>query len=199
MGPIEALWLVLAGVFVILGVMRGFLKELGLTTVMIVWLFAMDQIIPRLEEIIRQPDSFLSRIGITEATRDTPLWLIFTLGTLVVVYIAYQGETLAFAGTPPKGLQGPLLGLLVGAINGYLVCGTLWWILNRYNYPIRSLGLFVDYDPGSGLALSPDANNIVNVLKLLPPDLLGQGVDTAQVQGVLPLLVITMILLRVVR
>ncbi len=92
MGPIEALWVVLSLVFVMLGVMRGFLKELGLTTVMIVWLFAMDQIIPRLEEYIRQPDSLLSKIGLTEATRDTPLWLLFTLGTFLVVYIAYQGE-----------------------------------------------------------------------------------------------------------
>ena len=199
MGPIEGLWLVLANVFVILGGIRGFLKELGLTTVMIVWLFAMDQMIPRLEDSIRQPESVLSRIGITEATRDTPLWLLFTLGTLLVVYIAYHGETLAFAGKPPKGMLGTLLGVLIGAINGYLVCGTLWWILNRYNYPIRSLGLFIDYDAANGLALTPDANSFVNVLKLLPPDLLGQGVDTAQLQGVLPLLVITMILLRVVR
>jgi len=199
MGPIEALWLVLTGVFVLLGAMRGFLKELGLTTVMIVWLFAIDQMIPRLEDYIRQPESVLSQIGITEATRDTPLWLLFTLGTLLVVYIAYHGETLAFAGKPPKGMLGTLLGVLIGVINGYLVCGTLWWILNRYNYPIRSLGLFLDYDPASGLALTPDANSFVNVLKLLPPDLLGQGVDTAQLQGVLPLLVITMILLRVVR
>ena len=199
MGPIEGLWLVLANVFVILGGIRGFLKELGLTTVMIVWLFAMDQMIPRLEDSIRQPESVLSRIGITEATRDTPLWLLFTLGTLLVVYIAYHGETLAFAGKPPKGMLGTLLGVLIGVINGYLVCGTLWWILNRYNYPIRSLGLFIDYNPANGLALTPDANNFVNVLKLLPPDLLGQGVDTVQLQGVLPLLVITLILLRVVR
>src|SRR4030067_1051454 len=110
MGPIEGLWLGLANVFVILGGIRGFLKELGLTTVMIVGLFAMDQKIPRLGGSIRQPESVLSRIGITEATRDTPLWLLFTLGTLLVVYIAYHGETLAFTGKSPKGLPGPVPG-----------------------------------------------------------------------------------------
>ena len=199
MGPIEALWLVLAGVFIILGVMRGFLKELGLTTVMIVWLFALDQIIPRLEEWIRTatPGSVLSTLGLTQATRDTPLWLLFTLGTVIVVYIAYQGETLAYEGTSPKGLQGFMLGVMIGAINGYLVCGTLWWILNRYNYPVRGLGLFIDYGPG--MTLSPGANQIVNGLKLLPPDLLGQGADTPELQGVLPLLLISLVLLRVVR
>jgi len=199
MGPIEGVWFTLIGVFIFLGIIRGFLKELGLTTVMIVWLFAMDQIIPRLEDLIRQPDSFLGRIGIVDATKATPLWLLFTLITIVVVYISYEGETLAFQGTPPKGAQGIILGALIGAINGYLVTGTLWWILHQYNYPIRGTGLFFDFNPAAGQVLSPLADQIVNGLKLLPPDLLGQGVETATSLGVLPLLVITMVLLRVVR
>ncbi len=199
MGPIEGLWASLVVVFILLGVIRGFLKELGLTTVMIVWLFGMDQIIPRLEDYIRTsaPGSFLERLNITEATMDTPLWLLLTAITVVVVFIAYQGETLAFEGTPPKGPQGILLGVLVGAINGYLVCGTLWWILNRYDYPIKATGMFIDFSPTS--VLSPAADQLVNQLKLLPPDLLGQGADVATTLGVLPLLVVTMVLLRVVR
>ena len=199
MGPIEGLWASLVVVFILLGLIRGFLKELGLTTVMIVWLFGMDQIIPRLEDYIRAsgPGSFLERLNITEATMDTPLWLLLTAITLAVVYIAYQGETLAFEGTPPKGPQGILLSVLVGAINGYLVCGTLWWILNRYHYPILATGMFIDFSPTS--VLSPAADQLVNQLKLLPPDLLGQGADTATTLGVLPLLVVTMVLLRVVR
>ena len=197
MGPIEALWLTLVGIFIFLGVIRGFLKELGTTTVMIVWLFGMDQIIPRLEFLIRQPESPLAQFGLTDAAKGAPLWLLFTLITVLVVYISYQGETLAFEGTPPKGAQGILLGALIGAINGYLVCGTLWWILNRYDYPLRATGLFVNYSATS--VLSPTADTIVNQLKLLPPDLLGQGADAATSLGVLPLLVVTMILLRVVR
>lgn len=197
MGPIEGLWFVLLQVFVVLGVIRGFLKELGLTTVMIVYLFAIDQILPRLEELIKRPDSPLARIGLTEATKDTPLWLIFTLVTFIVVYIAYEGETLAFEGSSPKGLQGVALGALVGFINGYLVCGTLWWFLHRYNYPIQALGLFVPYGPTS--QLSPLATQIVVQMKLLPPDLLGAGAESPASLGVLPLLVVTMILLRVIR
>ena len=197
MGPIEGLWFSLVAVFILLGVIRGFLKELGLTTVMIVWLFGMDQIIPRVEDIIKQPDSPLARFGLLPDTKDTTLWLVFTLLTVAVVFIAYQGETLAFEGTPPKGLTGILLGALIGFINGYLVCGTLWWILNRYNYPVQSVGLFIPFSNTS--LLSPFGTQIVDNLKLLPPDLLGQGADTATSLGVLPLLVVTMILLRVVR
>ncbi|HLF29174.1 MAG TPA: hypothetical protein VJG32_22830 [Anaerolineae bacterium] len=197
MGPIEGMWLALVFVFILLGVIRGFLKELGLTTVMIVWLFGMDQIIPRVEDYIRSEGNFLEGIGITEANMGTWLWLLFTLITLVVVYVAYQGETLAFEGQPPKGVQGVLLGALIGAINGYLVTGTLWWLLNRYNYPIRATGMFIDFS--AAMPLTPAAERIVNELRLLPPDLLGQGADTATSLGVLPLLVVTMVLLRVIR
>jgi len=197
MGPIEGLWFVLLTVFVLLGIIRGFLKELGLTTVMIVYLFALDQILPRLEELIKRPDSPLARLGLTEATKDTPLWLIFTIVTIIVVYISYEGETLAFEGSAPKGAQGVALGALIGFINGYLVCGTLWWFLHRYNYPIQALGLFVRFNEAN--LLSPLATQIVVQMKLLPPDLLGAGAESATSLGVLPLLVITMILLRVIR
>lgn len=197
MGPIEGLWFSLVMVFILLGIIRGFLKELGLTTVMIVWLFGMDQILPRLEEMIRQPDSPLARFGLTPESMGTTLWLLFTLITVLVVFVAYQGETLAFEGTPPKGLSGVLLGALIGFVNGYLVCGTLWWILNRYNYPVESVGLFIPYSNTS--LLSPLGTQIVDNLRLLPPDLLGQGADSATSLGVLPLLVVTMVLLRVVR
>ncbi|HEY4691244.1 MAG TPA: hypothetical protein VIK33_18180 [Anaerolineae bacterium] len=202
MGPLEGLWASLVFVFIMLGVIRGFLKELGLTTVMIVWLFGMDQIIPRLEGFIQTqsavPGSFVTRIGLTPATQNTSLWLLFTLITLAVVYVSYQGETLAFEGTPPRGVLGVLFGALIGAINGYLVCGTLWWLLDHYNYPIQSTGLLLRV-PETGTFLTPAAEQIVHALKLLPPDLLGQGAQSPDTLGVLPVLVVTMILLRVVR
>jgi len=201
MGPIEGLWASLVVVFILLGVIRGFLKELGLTTVMIVWLFGLDRLLPFLENLVREqsqnPGSFVVRIGLSGETMGTPLWLIFTLITLVVVFIAYQGETLAFEGSAPKGAVGVIYGVVIGAINGYLVCGTLWWLLHHYSYPIRATGLLVPYSPES--FLSPAATLIVDQLKLLPLDLLGQGADTSTSYGVLPFLVVTMILLRVVR
>lgn len=200
MGPIEGLWFSLIVVFIFLGIIRGFLKELGLTTVMIVFLFAMDQLLPRLEALIAEPDSFFQRIGITPETQGVTLSLLFSLMVVLVLYISYEGETLAFGGSAPKGLQGVLLGALIGFINGYLVCGTLWWILHRYNYVlVRSQGLFLDFNPGAGQVLSPLATQIVQELRLLPPDLLGQGVTDASVSPILALLVVTMVMLRVVR
>ena len=197
MGPLESFFFAIGFVFVFVGLIRGFLKELGLTTVMIVWLFAMDQLIPRVEGMIRGEDTFLVNLGLTATTMPTTLWLLLSAGTIVVVYIAYQGETLAFEGKPPKGMAGFLFSLLIGVINGYLVAGTLWWILNRYGYPIREVARLADFAPGQ--FLSPLANDIVNASRLLPPDLLGQGAESATTLGVLPLLVVTLVILRIVR
>jgi len=195
MVTLEAYFGGLVGIFTFVGIVRGFLKELGLTTVLLVWLFAMDLILPRMEEMIETPDSFMQRLGLTPQTDDMFMWLFFSVLTFIVVFIAYQGETLAFGGTAPKGLLGGLFALLIGLVNGYLTSGTLWWIMNRYNYPgpIQVLPY-----PGEVL-LSPVANNIVNAWKLLPPDLLAGGMDDPGTLGLLPVLLITMILLRVLR
>ena len=34
-----------------------------------------------------------------------------------------------------KGIVGSLLGFLIGAVNGYLLFGTIWWLMNFYQYP----------------------------------------------------------------
>ena len=135
MVTLEAYFGGLVGIFAFVGIIRGFLKELGLTTVLLVWLFAMDLILPRMEEMIETPGSFMQRLGLTPQTDDMFMWLFFSVLTVIVVFIAYHGETLAFGGTAPKGLLGGLFALLIGLVNGYLASGTLWWIMNRYNYP----------------------------------------------------------------
>ena len=192
MGPIDAFWLAIVFVFVFIALVRGYLKELGLTLVMLVYLFALDQILPR----ILSEGSFVERALPNPETRDLVLWLTFTVLCLVTVFIAYAGETLAFEGTPIKGVVGVVLNVIVGFVNGYLVAGTLWWLMDFFNYPIQQFGLLQAYSPDQ--LLPPNSELIVNQLHLLPPDLLAGGVgDTAL--GLLPFLLITMVLLRVVR
>jgi hypothetical protein len=148
-----------------------------------------------MEEIIETPGSFMERFGLTPQTDDMFLWLFFSALTVIVVFIAYHGETLAYGGTAPKGVLGGLFALLIGLVNGYLAAGTLWWIANRYNYP----GPIQVFAYSSESFLSPAANNIINTWKLLPPDLLAGGMDDPGTLGILPLLLVTMILLRVLR
>ena len=195
MVTLEAYFGGLVGIFAVIGLVRGFLKELGLTTVLLVWLFALDLVLPRMEELIETPGSFLQRLGLTPETDDMFMWLFFSVLTFIVVFIASHGETLAFGGTAPKGLLGGVFALLIGLVNGYLASGTLWWIMDRFNYPLRGLVF-----PFSGESLlSPLANNILNVSRLLPPDLLAGGMDEPGTLGILPVLLITLVLLRVFR
>jgi hypothetical protein len=201
MGPIEGLWGSLIVVFVFAGLVRGFLKELGVTVVLIVMLFGFDRLIPFLEDFINKGG--LVGIGVAPLTGDsaeakstaTLLWVVLTLLTISITFIAYQGETLAYEGNNPRFPIGMLLSVLVGAINGYLITGTLWWILDRYHYPAQQFKLI---DPGQ---LTAFAHQILDN-KLLPLDLLGNG-GSAPASGFgaiwLPLILVVLIVLKVLR
>jgi uncharacterized membrane protein required for colicin V production len=201
MGPIEGLWGSIIVIFVLVGLVRGFLKELGVTTILIVMLFGFDRIIPFLEEFINKGG--LLAIGLSPFNLDNPtmqsttnaLWLVFTLLTVLIVFVAYQGETLTYAGNNPRFPVGTLLGLLIGAVNGYLITGTLWWFLDRYHYPVQQLKLI---DPTQ---LTDFAQQILSN-KLLPLDLLGNG-GSAPASGFgaiwLPLILVVLIVLKVLR
>jgi len=195
MGPIEYLWIILTLLFAVIGVVRGFLKELGVTIVLIATLFGLDRIIPLLEQFIREGKiAFLFKPFTGNPAADQPtnllLMVIFQGLVLVAVFVAYQGETLAYEGSNPKFPVGILLGALVGGVNGYLITGTLWWILNHYQYPVAETVI--------KLPLTQLATDIVNN-GLLPLDLLGGGVQTVDSLGLLPIILVVLIILKVVR
>ncbi len=196
MGPIEILWFVLIGLFMLVGAVRGFLKELGVTIVLVATLFGLDRLIPLVEQLIR--DGRLQAIGLKPFTEnpqvDQPtnllLTIIFQLILLAAVFIAYQGETLAYEGTNPKFPTGLLLSLMVGAVNGYLIAGTLWWILDHYHYPVPP----TIYQP----PLTAFAQGIIDH-KLLPLELLGAGTQSVDSLGLLPIILVALIVLKVAR
>ena len=196
MGPIEYLWLILTMFFAVVGVIRGFLKELGVTIVLVATLFALDRLIPLTEQLIR--DGKLQFLGLRataptqfEAGTNLLLMIVFQLILLAAVFIAYQGETLAFEGTGPKGFLGVMLGLMIGMANGYLVTGTLWWLLNHYNYPVSHA--IVDPTKMTELAKSFINNG------LLPLDLLGGGTTSVDSFGLLAVILVILIILKVIR
>lgn len=140
MGPIELAFLALWVVFGIVGWVRGFFKELGITLLifaaLIVVFFADRSLTPRLESM------FGSRAG--------EIAILLYGGILLFgVLIAYQGQTISYQGKDPAGLEGDIWGILIGLFNGWLVIGTLWYYLNRYGYPIADIK-----PPLSGLAMT---------------------------------------------
>ena len=176
----------------VVGTVRGFLRELGVTLVLIATLFGLDLIIPVLEGFINNGALQFLGLGPIQSSHSTQVVLTLLITAIMIAagYISYQGETLAYEGNPPKGLLGTLLGFLIGLVNGYLLFGTVWWAWAHYQYP---LGLVE-------LPLPEAAQNIV-AGGLLPPDLLGAGTATAGIGslGILPIILIVLVVMKVLR
>ncbi len=166
--------------FAVAGIVRGFLRELGVTLVLIVMLFGLTRLSGYFPKGLDMMTSALKLPIRAWIDRDA-VWLIFYL-VLVgsAVFVSYQGYVIKYPGADPRGLQGSLLGLLIGTINGYLAVGTLWYYVNKFQAPVRALGL-IQHD------YTPLAQRLV---KILPPDLLGPY---------LPFLVVFMIILLVLK
>lgn len=141
MAPIEIFFGVIVFVFALIGVARGFLRELGVTTIMMFLLFFLSRFEPFLDMGLQRAMSVGGRFISAQNAGTDPLkcW-IFILVIIAAAFVSYQGETLTFGGQPPRGAQGILLGLLMGMLNGYLVAGSIWFYMDKYAYPIRWLG-----------------------------------------------------------
>ena len=174
MGPIELVWAVILGFFVIFGIIRGYAKELGVTLVVLVALFVLTQFGNRALAYLT-PGVF-GFIGIETDSREMDLLHmgISLLAFVGIVFAAYQGETLSFEGSPRKGADGFLLSAAVGLVNGYLVAGTLWYYLDAYQYPVK------------GLVQAPLSPLAESLLPFLPPSVMGPEVLT----GLIALLVL---------
>ncbi len=133
MGPIEFVFLTLFLVFGIIGVMRGYGRELGVTTMLLLALFV-------LEFIDEGYQAQLNRVlGIFVGNAPTALTLartfVYCTVLIVVTYISYEGETLSF-----PGKRGRLFfDLGSGLLNGYLFAGSLWYYLQQANWPLLKL------------------------------------------------------------
>jgi len=114
--------------FAIIGAMRGWAKELMVTFSVILALF----MITVLETYVGPIKNTIVRGG------GSTLFWMRTIITFMLVFFGYQTPNLkALAGArfARERLQDSLLGLLLGALNGYLVIGTLWWFMDSTGYP----------------------------------------------------------------
>ena len=162
MAPIEVLFGALVLMFALIGLVRGFLRELGVTTVLVIVLLALHLLEPLLEQglgrILASGDALQ-----TARVQAGQTWF-FVLVIVSAAFISYAGETLSFRGERLGGALGMGLGLITGAVNGYLAVGSIWYYLDRWDYAIGFLGLRAD-------ALSEKAQSLI---AYLPLNLLGQ-------------------------
>ncbi len=156
MVPIELVWFIVVALFGLIGFVRGYLKELGVTTVVVVVLFGMITAEGRVLPL-------LSRVFKSMQPGEVAFWqsVLWAVGLAATGLVSYHGQILAFEGTLPKGALGTTLNLTSGLVNGYLIAGSIWFYVNRSGYPLMGI------KPEN---LSALANGL---LKLMPPCLLG--------------------------
>ena len=148
-------WMLVA-LFGVIGAMRGWAKELLVTFGVILALFiatVIEKFIPFVSSTIQGTSLFWLRVMIVMA----------------LVFFGYQGPNipkLAGGGRfARERLQDSLLGLFLGAINGYLIFGTLWFFINEAKYPFPVITA-----PVPGTTMGDAAARLIAVL---PPHWLG--------------------------
>ncbi|RPI87202.1 MAG: CvpA family protein [Chloroflexi bacterium] len=121
-------FLFLVAIFAVIGAMRGWAKELLVTFSVVLSIF----VITVLERYVPAVYNTFSTPGST-----TQFWMRTIIVTLLT-FFGYQTPNLPrLSGTRfvREKFQDSLLGFFLGAFNGYLIIGTIWFFLHQANYP----------------------------------------------------------------
>ncbi len=122
------LWIFII-LFALVGAMRGWAKELLVTFSVILALFSLNVLetfVPFFKETIQnsQPETiFWIKAGVLGGL------VFFGYQTPKIPKLAESGRFIRHM------LQDTMLGLVLGAVNGYLVFGSLWYYLHALGYP----------------------------------------------------------------
>jgi uncharacterized membrane protein required for colicin V production len=151
---LTAIFWVFVILFGLIGAMRGWAKELLVTFSGILALFILEVIetyVPFVSQTLKQNPEFL-------------FWLRVII-LLSFMFFGYQSPNLSrLAGSnrfAREKLQDYLLGFVLGAFNGYLFVGSLWWFMADAGYP---LAFIAPPDPNTPAGIAA-----LDLLKRMPP------------------------------
>ncbi len=129
--PVEYFWGILFIFFGIIGATRGLWKELGTSAILLLSLFALQFGWSLGEETII---SLAQNLPFGDAPAETVEALYYSISILFVAFIGYEGVVLEFPMKKVKGVLKGILGFLGGLLNGYLVVGTIWDVVDSADY-----------------------------------------------------------------
>jgi uncharacterized membrane protein required for colicin V production len=144
--------------FAIVGAMRGWAKEILVSFSVVLSLFlivVMETVTPFVRSLIQEHSS-------------QQFWLRSII-LLLLVFFGYQTPSIGrLAGTARKEkISDTLLGIFIGAINGYLIFGTLWYFMDYAGYPFK---YFSPPDPATPWGIAA-----LEMIPRLPPAWLLSG------------------------
>ncbi len=142
--------------FGIIGAMRGWAKEL-LVVFSLILALAFNHLLEKYVPFIN-----------TLPPAGLALFWLRSIIVVVLVFFGYQTVSMPrFASKASREkLQDSLLGFVLGAFNGYLVVGTIWFYLHAAEYPFPYITAPTDASDLGKAALSLISN--------MPPRLLGE-------------------------
>ena len=143
-------WLMVA-FFALMGMMRGWTREIIVTSALILSLFFLNQFGAQLVSLMGSVNDPAILAADPNVARRRQFYVL-TIAHLFFTFWGYQGPTLAGSRLGDRlrvrdSLQDKVLGAIVGAVNGYLIIGTIWafleyattgpgqWQLLNANYP----------------------------------------------------------------
>lgn len=142
--------------FAVIGAMRGWAKELLVTASLVLGLFLL-QILDRHVGVYR-----------TALAAQEPTSQFMIQGGLMVLmaFFGYQTPRLRAleARVLRERFQDVVLGILMGALNGYLLFGSLWYFLDKMGYDQTAL-VSLPADPAL-------LQRFQEIIEILPPNIL---------------------------
>jgi len=129
MVSLSVLFYIFIAIFAMIGAIRGWAKEVIATFSVFLAIF----IITILQNYAPAIQAFLSNSPISSQ-------VIFQIAILgVIVFCGYQAPNLPMLVDNQRfmrdRLQDTILGLIIGAFNGYLIFGSVWYFIHAAGYP----------------------------------------------------------------
>src|SRR5512139_2518908 len=124
--------------FAVIGAMRGWAKEMMVTASAILALF----IITVLETYVKGVSQSFAEPGST-----AQFWMRVSI-IAVLAFFGYQTPNLPKVGGERfarERFQDSLLGIFLGALNGYLIVGSIWYFLSAGDY--QAISYIIPPDP----------------------------------------------------
>ncbi|PWB51643.1 MAG: hypothetical protein C3F13_14530 [Anaerolineales bacterium] len=145
--------------FAVIGAMRGWAKEMMVTASAILALF----IITVLETYVKGLTQSFAEPGST-----AQFWMRVAIISLLA-FFGYQTPNLPKIGGDRfarERFQDSLLGVFLGALNGYLIMGSIWYFLAQANY--QAIQYIIPPDAGT-----PQGQAAIKLLAYMAPAWLG--------------------------